>query len=163
LCSFSFTYFREFAFTNLCHTSFISSYVHPYEEELKVWNPTESQLSLQSTPQILSEIHPDEVFELLSTPGEVDEMMQCLLKATEIGVDLEHHSVRSFMGLTCLIQISTRTQDFIIDGLAMHRNLESLNQVFTNPQIIKVNGKLLLTKERWTCVRKHGKLTFYKI
>ncbi|KAL0288926.1 UNVERIFIED_CONTAM: protein RRP6-like 2 [Sesamum calycinum] len=30
-------------------------------------------------------------------------------------VDLEHNQYRSFQGLTCLMQISTRTEDFIID------------------------------------------------
>jgi len=33
----------------------------------------------------------------------------------EISVDLEHHSYRSFLGFTCLMQISTRSSDFIVD------------------------------------------------
>mmetsp|Transcript_23091 Transcript_23091/g.27151 ORF Transcript_23091/g.27151 Transcript_23091/m.27151 type:complete len:216 (+) Transcript_23091:799-1446(+) len=35
-----------------------------------------------------------------------------------IAVDLEHHSFRSFQGLTCLMQLTTPRRDFIIDCLA---------------------------------------------
>uniref|UniRef100_A0A0D9VPR4 HRDC domain-containing protein n=1 Tax=Leersia perrieri TaxID=77586 RepID=A0A0D9VPR4_9ORYZ len=34
-------------------------------------------------------------------------------------VDLEHNQYRSFQGLTCLMQISTRTEDFIVDTLKL--------------------------------------------
>jgi ribonuclease D len=34
-----------------------------------------------------------------------------------IAVDLEHHSQRSFLGIVCLMQLSTVTCDYIIDTL----------------------------------------------
>uniref|UniRef100_A0A0E0K8Z6 HRDC domain-containing protein n=1 Tax=Oryza punctata TaxID=4537 RepID=A0A0E0K8Z6_ORYPU len=34
-------------------------------------------------------------------------------------VDLEHNQYRSFQGLTCLMQISTRTEDFVVDTLKL--------------------------------------------
>ncbi|KAL0300277.1 UNVERIFIED_CONTAM: protein RRP6-like 2, partial [Sesamum calycinum] len=42
-----------------------------------------------------------------------------LRNVDEFAVDLEHNQYRSFQGLTCLMQISTRTEDFIIDTLRL--------------------------------------------
>ncbi|RVD84517.1 uncharacterized protein DFL_006266 [Arthrobotrys flagrans] len=68
----------------------------------------------------------------------LQEMVQELLKAEEIAVDLEHHDFRSYIGLVCLMQISTRNQDWIIDTLKLRDELEVLNEVFANPNIVKV-------------------------
>jgi hypothetical protein len=35
-------------------------------------------------------------------------------------VDLEHNQYRSFHGLTCLMQISTRKKDILVDTLKLH-------------------------------------------
>lgn len=51
----------------------------------------------------------------------------------------QHHSYRSFLGLTSLMQISTRDQDFIIDTLELRSELYILNEAFTDPAIVKVN------------------------
>jgi exosome complex exonuclease RRP6 len=66
-------------------------------------------------------------------------MLDHLRKAQELAVDLEYHSYRSFSGFVCLIQISTRTDDFILDTLCLRDELEELNEVFTDPNIIKVS------------------------
>ncbi|XP_075920144.1 exosome complex component 10-like isoform X2 [Petromyzon marinus] len=49
-----------------------------------------------------------------------------------------HHSYRSFLGITCLMQISMREEDFIIDTLMLRDDLHILNEAFTNPNIVKV-------------------------
>ncbi|VDQ15162.1 unnamed protein product [Trichobilharzia regenti] len=49
-----------------------------------------------------------------------------------------HHSFRSFLGITCLIQISTSDTDYVIDALALRDHLSLLNEVFTDPKIVKV-------------------------
>lgn len=67
-------------------------------------------------------------------------MLEELKQATEIAVDLEHHDYRSYHGLVCLMQISTRNQDWIIDTLELREELIALNQVFTDPNIIKVTN-----------------------
>ena len=36
------------------------------------------------------------------------------------------------------MQLSTRTKDYIIDTLALRDNLHELNEIFTNPQVVKV-------------------------
>uniref|UniRef100_A0A8D0PIA3 Exosome complex component 10 n=1 Tax=Sus scrofa TaxID=9823 RepID=A0A8D0PIA3_PIG len=50
----------------------------------------------------------------------------------------QHHSYRSFLGLTCLMQISTRTEDFIIDTLELRSDMYILNESLTDPAIVKV-------------------------
>jgi exosome complex exonuclease RRP6 len=65
-------------------------------------------------------------------------MLKTLGKAKEIAVDLEHHDYRSYYGFVCLMQISTREQDWIVDTLELREELVALNTVFTNPNIMKV-------------------------
>ncbi|RDA89083.1 hypothetical protein CP532_2251 [Ophiocordyceps camponoti-leonardi (nom. inval.)] len=66
-------------------------------------------------------------------------MLQELKKASEIAVDLEHHDFRTYNGLVCLMQISTREKDWIVDTLQPWRHkLEVLNEVFADPKIVKV-------------------------
>ncbi|OIW26498.1 hypothetical protein CONLIGDRAFT_634766 [Coniochaeta ligniaria NRRL 30616] len=67
------------------------------------------------------------------------EMLEELKKAKEIAVDLEHHDYRTYPGLTSLMQISTREKDWVVDTLRPWRHkLEVLNEVFADPDIIKV-------------------------
>lgn len=67
------------------------------------------------------------------------DMLTELKEATEIAVDLEHHDFRTYRGIVCLMQISTREKDWIVDTLQPWRHkLEVLNQVFADPSIIKV-------------------------
>lgn len=66
-------------------------------------------------------------------------MLAELKTAKEIAVDLEHHDNRSYIGMVSLMQISTREKDWIVDTLKpWRRQLECLNQVFADPNIIKV-------------------------
>ena len=66
-------------------------------------------------------------------------MLEELKTAKEIAIDLEHHDVRTYIGLTSLMQISTRNKDWIVDTLKpWRRRLECLNEVFADPKILKV-------------------------
>lgn len=65
-------------------------------------------------------------------------MLGKLRQAQEIAVDLEHHRHRSFNGFVCLMQISTRRDDFIVDTLTLREEMEELNEIFTNPDVLKV-------------------------
>lgn len=64
--------------------------------------------------------------------------MAKLKVAREIAIDLEHHDYRTYAGFVCLMQISTRDEDFVVDTLALHDELEVLNEVFADPAIVKV-------------------------
>lgn len=56
---------------------------------------------------------------------------------TLIAVDTESNSLYAYQERVCLIQISTRTQDYIIDPLAIN-DMSPLGEVFANPQVEKV-------------------------
>lgn len=53
----------------------------------------------------------------------------------------QHHSLRSFQGITCLIQISTGDKDYLVDTLSLRSDLHILNQALTDPKILKVGEK----------------------
>ena len=91
------------------------------------------------------------------------EMLEELKKAKEIAVDLEHHDHRTYVGLVSLMQVSTREKDWIVDTLQPWRHkLEVLNEVFTDPKIVKVCSLsltpwiLLITTGLSRCVYGHG-------
>lgn len=77
-------------------------------------------------------------FKYVETPADLSSMLEELRTAKEIAVDLEYHSYRSFAGFVCLMQISTRNSDWVVDTLALREELEELNEVFTDPSIVKV-------------------------
>lgn len=68
----------------------------------------------------------------------LEELQQHLSSVDEIAIDLEHHNYRTYQGITCLMQISTRTKDFIVDTLLLKQHLHILLPAFTNPIITKV-------------------------
>ncbi|KAK9466191.1 ribonuclease H-like domain-containing protein [Lipomyces arxii] len=74
----------------------------------------------------------------VDTPALLRSMLRDLKNEREIAVDLEHHDTFSYRGFVCLMQISTRSQDYVIDTLVLRKELEVLNVAFTDPKIIKV-------------------------
>ena len=77
---------------------------------------------------------------LVDTPEMLLSMLGELKLAKEIAVDLEHHDEHSYIGLVSLMQISTRDRDWVVDTLKPWREkLQVLNEVFTDPKILKVN------------------------
>ncbi|XP_053213609.1 exosome component 10-like [Panonychus citri] len=109
---------------------------HPYETELENWQPTSSMLE-KVTPQLPSDLK-EENFHFINDLDSLQSLIETLKDVKEFAIDLEAHSYRSFQGFTCLIQISTRTDDYIIDSLLLRNELAILNEVFTNPKILKV-------------------------
>ncbi|SCU80924.1 LADA_0B10242g1_1 [Lachancea dasiensis] len=67
-----------------------------------------------------------------------NDMLKTLSTARELAIDLEHHDYRTYYGITCLMQISTREQDWLVDTIALRDELYPLNEIFTNPKITKV-------------------------
>lgn len=67
-----------------------------------------------------------------------DHLMEERVK--EIAVDVEHHQYRSYQGLVCLVQISTRWKDFIIDALSpiIRQISAKLNDAFADPAKVKI-------------------------
>ncbi|KAJ2851801.1 exosome nuclease subunit [Coemansia brasiliensis] len=77
-------------------------------------------------------------FAFVDTAEQLHAMMGHLLEARELAIDLEHHDYRSYQGFTCLVQLSTRTRDYVVDALALRAELAVLNEVTADPAKIKV-------------------------
>ncbi|KAI1789123.1 hypothetical protein LXA43DRAFT_1096686 [Ganoderma leucocontextum] len=108
--------------------------LHPYRYEIK--HISYPLRMFTSTPPILPRSFEETPFSWVSTPQEFASMLDKLRSAAEIAIDLEHHSYRTFSGFVCLMQISTREEDFVVDTLALREELEELNEVFTDPNIV---------------------------
>ncbi|KAM4652421.1 exosome complex component 10 [Discoglossus pictus] len=109
---------------------------HPYQYELDHFVPMDSVFE---KPEIKNFLPLQDVpFHFVTTLDDLVELNEKLIQCSEFAVDLEHHSYRSFLGFTCLMQISTRTDDYIIDVLELRNDLYILNESFTDPAIVKV-------------------------
>lgn len=75
---------------------------------------------------------------MVDTVDRLQQLVNILNDVLEFAVDLEANQERSYLGLTCLVQISTRTTDYIIDPFPLWRSMRLLNEPFTNPRILKV-------------------------
>ncbi|GAA5821490.1 hypothetical protein JCM3770_000597 [Rhodotorula araucariae] len=121
-------------------------YTHPYAPEIAAVSPPAHFLDPPATPVPQPTNSFDKVpFEWVGDAQTLERMVQEIRKAGENGykdlaIDLEHHDMRAWAGTTCLIQLSTRTKDYVIDALepAVRDNLDSLNEFFTNPEWVKV-------------------------
>jgi len=113
-----------------------TSLTHPYEYEIS--NIEYPQHLLNKTPESIYQPLESTPFTLVETEEQLEELCKRLETAQEIAIDLEHHDYRSYQGITCLAQISTRQEDFIIDALALRHAMHQLNQSFTDPNIVKV-------------------------
>lgn len=113
-----------------------SHYPHPYEYEIdhQEYNPN----ILQIKPEIPSKPWDASEPIWINSKATLESMLEDLKNAHEIAVDLEHHDYRSYYGVVCLMQVSTRERDYLVDTLELREDLHILNEVFTNPSIVKV-------------------------
>ncbi|KAM4562795.1 exosome complex component 10 [Odontesthes bonariensis] len=111
-------------------------FAHPYQYELDHLSVTESLLA-KPEPQMYKPMAETKLT-FIDSLEDLVALNEKLCKLSEFAVDLEHHSYRSFLGLTSLMQISTREEDFIIDTLELRSEMYILNEVFTDPAIVKV-------------------------
>ncbi|KAG5642308.1 hypothetical protein DXG03_003028 [Asterophora parasitica] len=109
---------------------------HPYRYEIR-HIPYPDRMFQQVTPSRPKDFT-ETPFTWISTLEDLQAMLAKLRQASEIAVDLEHHSYRSYAGFLCLMQLSTRDEDWIVDTLALRDELIELNEVFTDPNIVKV-------------------------
>ncbi len=79
-------------------------------------------------------------FAYVDTEDAFKDMMQHLESddVREIAIDLEHHSMLSYQGYTCLVQLSTRMKNFVVDAQALRGQLHELNRVTSDPSVLKV-------------------------
>uniref|UniRef100_A0A667WTG0 Exosome complex component 10 n=1 Tax=Myripristis murdjan TaxID=586833 RepID=A0A667WTG0_9TELE len=111
-------------------------FAHPYQYELDHLTVPERMLS-KPEPQMYKPMAETKC-SFIDTLEDLVALNEKLCRLSEFAVDLEHHSYRSFLGITCLMQISTRDEDFIIDTLELRSEMYILNEAFTDPAVIKV-------------------------
>ncbi|AET38545.1 exosome nuclease subunit RRP6 Ecym_3030 [Eremothecium cymbalariae DBVPG len=111
-------------------------YPHPYEYEIDNQPYDDSVLTIKEPiePSNWDENEPIWVDNITA----LNDMLNGLKNVKEIAVDLEHHDYRSYYGLVCLMQISTRESDWLVDTIALRQDLQVLNEIFTDPSILKV-------------------------
>ncbi|KAH9532877.1 hypothetical protein CY35_18G022400 [Sphagnum magellanicum] len=110
---------------------------HPLKEELIKMEYVEGALEagVPQEPRPLAET-PLTVVSALSA---LTDMAAKLRAAGEIAVDLEHHHYRSFQGFICVMQVSTRLEDFIVDTLELRTHIgPCLADIFASSSIKKV-------------------------
>ncbi|PCH40326.1 hypothetical protein WOLCODRAFT_162269 [Wolfiporia cocos MD-104 SS10] len=110
--------------------------LHPYRYEIR--HISYPPRMFMSSPPISPRPFSETPFTWVTDSDSFAAMLEKLRKAREIAVDLEHHSYRTFSGFVCLMQLSTRDEDWVVDTLAIREELEALNEVFTDPDIVKV-------------------------
>ncbi|KAF9601051.1 hypothetical protein IFM89_015036 [Coptis chinensis] len=84
---------------------------------------------------------------LVEEVRELKHLAAKLRSVDEFAVDLEHNQYRSFQGLTCLMQISIRTEDYVIDTLKLRVHIGPyLRDVFKDPSKRKASRVLDLER-----------------
>ena len=99
----------------------------------------------ESEPEPIQEHDLSEANHLwVDTIDKLTDLVNKLELVTQMAVDLEAHSYRSFAGLVCLMQITINdvaggSQDYLIDTLALFHDIPSaLAPIFANPKILKI-------------------------
>lgn len=118
-------------------TVFIS---HPYRHEINTLHYPDFMFN--SRPPVAPKSFEDTPFTFINTKDGLFSLLDKLRQSEEIAIDLEHHSYRSYYGFVCLMQISTRNEDFVVDCLIpeVRGSLEALNEVFTDPAKVKASN-----------------------
>jgi len=125
--------------------------LNPYHVEITSAEPPRHALERPAEPlepPIPLQLHAagassaESPFTWVADAAALDALLAHLLedRVEEIAVDLEHHSTHSYQGIVCLMQISTRWGDYILDTLAdeVRERAEVLNRAFTHPDKVLV-------------------------
>ncbi|XP_023643593.1 protein RRP6-like 1 isoform X1 [Capsella rubella] len=116
------------------------------EDGLRFIHPLEKFTVMDFVDKDISEMKPVKYLPLDETPltiveevKDLEELAATLQSVDEFAVDLEHNQYRSFQGLTCLMQISTRTKDYIVDTFKLWDHIGPyLRELFKDPKKKKV-------------------------
>ena len=76
-------------------------------------------------------------YKLIETPDELAGIIPVLGKQDAVSVDLEADSMFHYKEKVCLLQMATRSYNFVIDPLKIH-DLSLLRPLFNNPKIQKI-------------------------
>ena len=128
-------------------TQLISIYRNPYSYEIhSALRPCPSFVDIEYEDwEVRGDMTIPPLLELDATPVEVvdsEEKMKRLVSVLQtcrfISVSVMQHHYRSYLGYCSVIMISSPTTDYIVDAIKAHDSCWMLNEVFTNPAILKV-------------------------
>lgn len=76
----------------------------------------------------------------ISTKKQLSSLIGILEKRDHLFMDLEGHNVRSFRGITCLLQIFDEVDRtvYFVDTLALYNQMDMFYPILTSPRIVKV-------------------------
>lgn len=107
---------------------------HPYAPEISALN----HASFASLVRLCQDIPKSSSFLFADSEEQLQEVLRVIQKAKLLSFDLEHHSEHSFLGFTCLLQLSVPGHDFIIDALLLRDKINLLAPVFADPSVLKI-------------------------
>ncbi|XP_068644349.1 protein RRP6-like 3 isoform X2 [Aristolochia californica] len=113
-----------------------SEELHPYEKEITFL--LENPPTPPSYGGVNSQLNIGSSYVWVTTRSQLEELALLLAKEQVFAVDTEQHSLRSFLGFTALMQISTQKEDYLLDTIALHDDMDILRPVFADPSICKV-------------------------
>ncbi len=93
---------------------------HPYQTEIESFPYSSEQLSVPETPRLN---RAETTLRLIQNSDELTEAAMEIRRENEVAVDLEHHALRSYQGFVCLLQMSTRDKDYVIDAVALRNQI----------------------------------------
>ncbi|TMW93546.1 hypothetical protein EJD97_011517 [Solanum chilense] len=112
--------------------------LHPYKEEIAELMKSSNVEFLEHFGGNFEDFTMRESYVWVESESQLMELAEVLSKERVFAVDTEQHSLRSFLGFTALIQISTESEDYLVDTIALHDVMAILRPVFANPEICKV-------------------------
>ncbi|KAJ8906747.1 hypothetical protein NDN08_003236 [Rhodosorus marinus] len=129
---------------------------HPYENEILQAAKSSALLPVPDKPRLWGSFEKTE-FTFVEDEADFEIMLEKLMGEKEIAVDLENHSERSYQvrfiealltnkaahvpstqGFCCLMQISTRSEDFVIDAIKLRSKMIRMLPIFCDPEVVKV-------------------------
>ncbi|CAN6990039.1 hypothetical protein IGI04_002415 [Brassica rapa subsp. trilocularis] len=131
---------------NNANVPFEHVWLEKKENNLGFIHPLEKLSVIDFVDKDISEMKPVEPLSLEGIPftlveeiNDLKDLAAKLSSVDEFAVDLEHNQYRSFQGLTCLMQISTRTEDYIVDTFKLWDHIGTyLRDIFKDPKKKKV-------------------------
>lgn len=112
---------------------------HPFEDEILAATTAMSERQFHLSETTVFKQMEQTPFTFITTEEQLFDAVERIKTASELAVDLENHSVRSFQGFTCLMQLSTRREDFVVDLLALRGSVQrALSPIFADASTVKV-------------------------
>jgi len=109
--------------------------VHPYKDKLATFKPQEWQMKKQ-IPQASPPLD-DNTYTFVDSVTSLNEMMTDLKKVKEVAIATQFEFTH-FYPCCCLLEISTRKHDYIIDAIKLKEELKVLNEITSDESIMKV-------------------------